>query len=427
MRRMELSVLLMALMLGSVVNAADWPGFLGVNRDAVSLDAKPVQPWGKEGPKVLWEGKVGPGFGGAAIAEGKVYLLDRILGEKDVLRCLDLKTGKELWKYAYDAPGRNSFNGSRSTPTVGKKHVYTVGGFGDVYCIDKTTHKMVWKMNVNKKYTKGKNNWGIAQSPLLYGSTLIVSSTHKSTPGLIALNKDTGVVVWESENFGGDDYSSPTIRTVQGVEGVMLITGRQLFFVNPKTGKTIWHFDGYSVKFAIPMPTVLSDGKHIYLTGGYSAGSVMITVEKQGSEYKISEKFRLEEGAQLHPAIEYNGYLYVNTNENAFLRKSGRDKRGLACLDPKTGKFKWKTGAKPNFHRGHVLRVKDRLVALDGELGNLHIVAASPDGYKELCKAKVLSDRSKKIWGPMAISDGLLVIRSQKEIKCVDLRSTATE
>lgn len=91
------SVLVLATVLVSASRVrAEWPQYLGPNRNAISPETGLARTWPKEGPKVLWTFPLGPGFGGPAVSGGKVYLLDRI----------DLVSGKEEWKLAYDAPGK---------------------------------------------------------------------------------------------------------------------------------------------------------------------------------------------------------------------------------------------------------------------------------------------------------------------------------
>ena len=66
---------------------------------------------------------MGKGFGGPVVTAGAVYLLDRDDKVGDTLRCLDLSTGKDLWQFAYDAPGTAMFPGSRSVPAVEGHHI----------------------------------------------------------------------------------------------------------------------------------------------------------------------------------------------------------------------------------------------------------------------------------------------------------------
>jgi outer membrane protein assembly factor BamB len=102
----------------SGAHAADWPQYLGPGRNSTSAEKGILRAWPTNGPAVLWTVPVGKGFGGPAIKDGNVYLLDRDEAVGDTLRCLDLANGKELWTFAYPAPGTAMFPGSRSVPTV---------------------------------------------------------------------------------------------------------------------------------------------------------------------------------------------------------------------------------------------------------------------------------------------------------------------
>ena len=133
--------------------AADWLQYLGPNRTGVSSEEGLARSWPKDGSEVLWTFPLGPGYGGAAVSQGKVYVLDRTRGRQDVLRCIDLTTGKEDWTFAYDAPGYISHPGSRSVPVVDGDRVFTCGPFGDVCCVDTHTHKAIWQRDVWRDYT----------------------------------------------------------------------------------------------------------------------------------------------------------------------------------------------------------------------------------------------------------------------------------
>ena len=99
--------------------AEDWPQYYGPRRDGTSTEKGLLRTWPKEGPKVLWTAPVGIGYGGPVVSGGKVYLLDRDDKVGDKLRCLDFATGKELWSFAYDAPGRFDHPGSRTHADCG--------------------------------------------------------------------------------------------------------------------------------------------------------------------------------------------------------------------------------------------------------------------------------------------------------------------
>ena len=86
--------------------AADWPWIYGPKGNSTSDQKGLLRTWPEAGPKVLWTAPMGAGFGGPAVSDGKVYLLDRDEEVGDKLRVFDLASGKELWTFAYDAPGQ---------------------------------------------------------------------------------------------------------------------------------------------------------------------------------------------------------------------------------------------------------------------------------------------------------------------------------
>jgi outer membrane protein assembly factor BamB len=417
MRILLIAFVGMALTVGGF--AGDWPQFQGPNRTGISQEKLP-NAFPADGPKVLWTKDLGRGFGGAAIEGDRCYLIDRADEKTDVIRCLELKTGKEIWKDSYSHAGRLPFEGSRATPTLGKGHLYIVGGFGHVTCLQKADGKRVWQKGFQKDYKGTPPKWGYSQSALLYKNTVIVAPMTESV-GMVALDQKTGEEVWKTKGIKGDAYSSPMLQTILGVEQLTFITKGQVTGINPDNGKILWVYDGYFNKIPIPFITPIGDGR-VFITGGYGAGSVMVKFSKAGGKFKISELFRLDgKGSQIHPAILHDGHLYANfnTNENMKGKKAVRD--GLVCLDL-NGKFKWQTHKKPDFDRGPLLLADGKILALDGATGTLRMAEATPNGYKELGSAKVLDGTGGKAWAPMALSDGLLIVRDQNQMKCLKLK-----
>ncbi len=87
---------------------ADWPQFLGPNRDAHSAEKGLATSWPKGGPPVVWEREVGAGYAGPVVADGKLILFQRVGGE-EVIECLQASTGKPVWKQAYRCGYRDSY------------------------------------------------------------------------------------------------------------------------------------------------------------------------------------------------------------------------------------------------------------------------------------------------------------------------------
>jgi outer membrane protein assembly factor BamB len=413
---------------------ADWPQYLGPNRNATSDEKGLLRSWPAEGPKVLWTLDLGPGYGGAAVSKGKVYLLDRITGKQDVLRCIDLDSGKELWSFAYRAAGSFSHKGSRSTPAIDGNYIYTCGSIGDVYCFDVRTHKPVWKKNVWKDHGGGKlPNWGICQNPLIHGDLLILASQTKEA-GIVAYDKTDGSVKWASAALPGKvSYVTPVVVKIGGRDQLVMITstsrkergGRSApagsdsdgmdgatFGMDIENGKILWTYKGWQCRIPINNVAAIGDGR-LFISGGYLAGSAMIKVEKSGGRYDVEELYTTQDfGTHVHTAVLYKGHLYGHCTTNS-------RKDGMACLTV-DGKLKWKTGQSPAFNKGGFILVDDLILSVDGRDGILNLIEPDPQSFKKLASVRLLSRGES--WGPLALADGRLLIRDQKQMKCIAVR-----
>jgi len=403
--------------------ASDWPQFQGPDRNGHSPETGLARTWPENGPKELWTVSVGPGYGGPAVRDGEVYFLDRVDEQQDILRCLDLNTGEEKWRYAYDAPGSTGHSGSRTTPTVDTDFVYTVGLMGDFLCVDRKSHQPVWRKNLLKDHGLEAPSWGVSQSPSLYKNWVIVAPQAPNA-FVAAYDRRTGAPVWGSPGLGGVGYSTPVIISLCGVDQAVMISGSEdrgggrVAGVSLEDGKILWSYDGWQCKIPIPYAFAVP-GDRLFITGGYKAGSVMLQIQRNNGAFEARELYRLDMntcGSQIHQPILYKDHLYVNSNSN-------EREDGMICLSLE-GKVMWRTKdikGLPTFERGNLLLADDMLIALDGKKGKLHLIDPMPEGYKERASAQVLS--GSKMWSPMALSQGKLLVRSQSEMKCLDLRN----
>lgn len=427
----------------------DWPQYRGPNHDNSSPEKNLMRSWPAGGPKVLWTVPLGDGYGSPAVRDGQVYVLDRVENARDVLRCLDLATGRELRRWAYDAAGKLAHDGSRSIPTVDEKYVFTIGSFGHIHCIDRQSHKPVWSRHLLKDFDGQMPRWGVAQSPMLHGSTLMIAPLSK-TVGVAALDKATGKEIWRSAPLGDLAYVSPRIATLCGVEQVLVVSATRMpreeatrpaasrprrpaappsgplvrrpadwvkrvinrvAGVAMADGRVLWTYDGWRCANPIPSPTPIGDDR-VFITGGYLGGSVMLKL-RAGERFAVEVQFMLPDyGAQIPIPLLHEGHLYLVCNGN-FRRN------GLVCVDL-DGNVKWKTALAPNLDRGHTLLADGLIYSMDGAKGILRLIEPSPEGYREISQVELLGGR--EIWAPMALVDGKLLIRDQTQMKCLDVR-----
>ena len=417
MKIIKTILLISILLTATQVFASDWPQYLGPDRNAVSSEKGLLRTWPAEGPKVLWTIPLGEGFGAAAIVEGKVYVYDRVEDNTNILRCLDLMTGKEEWTFSNEAPGSVSFDGTRSVPTIDGDKIYICGTFGNLFCVDRNTHKALWHKNIwidfgGTDYPK----WAIAQNPLIYKNMVIIASQTEQA-GVVAYDKENGNIIWKTPKLPGEvGYVSPAIVKISGEDHLTMITASSrdgstrgvVLGYNPKDGTLLWSYEGWQC--GIPIPNVTETGNNqLFVTGGYNAGSVLIQVDKNGDSYAVKEIMRSKEFiSHVHPAVLYKGYVYTQNSDN-----STQD--GFGCMDLKSN-IKWKTKRKPGFDKGGYILVDDMIISSDGEK-MLYLIEPTPEEFKVLAQAELLD--TKQSWGPLALSDGKLIIRDQKQMKCV--------
>lgn len=438
----------LSALLSFSASADDWPNFQGPDRLGISSETGLNLKWGDNQPPVLWEKELNEGFGGAAIVGDEVFLVDRDIGETDKLLSLSLKDGSENWSFSFDFPGKLSFHGSRGVPLVEDDAVYFISGFGQVFRINRETHKQDWMVPFREKYgvEEGTPKWGWAQSPVVVGDILIVPA-HGEKVGLVGLHKKTGEVKWETEGFG-NSHSNPAVLNLQGVEQVVYVAVNNIdgekvgttISVSPTDGKVLWKTDLYMNSIPIPFPTKVTE-EFVFLTGGYDCGSAMVKLKKNDDgPWDVEKVFDMVQGTQVHPPFVIDDHIYFLANENSNHKGEKRAKGGLMCMDF-DGKILWHTGDDPFMGRGNMILVDGHLIIQDGEVGFLRVVEPSPKGYKEVAFADafgkkaevdeliekqkdkgVIKLRDYKMWSPMALGHGRLIVRGQTMLKCLDLR-----
>jgi outer membrane protein assembly factor BamB len=424
-RRMAVVGLLAGALGGSLPAGADWPQFQGPDRNGHSPETGLLRSWPETGPRELWTVPLGSGYSSAAVMGGDVYVLDRENDETDILRCFSLADGKEQWTHSYAAPGDAARPGSRTPPTVDAKYVYSVGMMGHFLCIDRATHKPVWQKDLMAEFGAAVPQWGFSQSPLLY-KNLVIVAPQAPEAFAVAFDRETGALVWKSPGLGLPGYVSPLVTTLAGVEQLVVTSASDrdggakgcTTGLSLADGSVLWKYEGWQCFIPIAHATPLGDDK-LFITAGYDAGSAIIQIAKSGDALAATEVKKISAevcGSQIQQPVFVGGHLYIGNNSN-------ERELGLTCMTV-DGEVKWRTSddeTLPNFERGPFLAVDGLLIGLDGKDGTLHLIDPSPDGYKELTQAKVLVGR--ELWAPLALSDGKLLLRSHKLMKCLDLKN----
>jgi outer membrane protein assembly factor BamB len=234
-----LPVLTFALLSALPCPAADWPQFLGPQRDSTTTEKIPA--W-KEKPKELWKQPVGEAHSSPVVANGTVYAFYKLKDkEEEALAAFDAKTGEKKWEKAY---GRTKFTtpfgaGPQGTPAVDGDRVYTYGSTGLLTCWDAKTGERKWQTDTAKEFSPKKLMFGVATSPTVVGNHVIVMVGGKGS-GIVGFEKDTGKVAWQSTNDTAS-YASPIVIGDKSPE-VVFLTADNVRAVTASTGKEGWKF-----------------------------------------------------------------------------------------------------------------------------------------------------------------------------------------
>ena len=435
---------LAGMMMTAAVFGNDWPQFCGPTRNNISTETGLAKSWPKDGPEVLWTVDVSTGFAGPAVKDGVVYLMEND-GTKSSIHARALDSGKELWVCSFDDPGtlkNEKFPGARGTPTVTDDSLYAVTLLGTAVGIDLKTHQIKWKLNFVKDYDKKLDGWGVAQAPLLYGNLVILAPMTK-TGSMVAVDKDSGKEVWKVTGFFSDGFVSPQLFSIDDEDQILMVSAGSkpeqpsrrpkkeapeeetskepprptyVFAVSPKDGKVLWSYDGWFCSKPIPSP-VLVNRNTLFITGGYKAVSQMLEVKKNEGSYAMKELLKTEAAAvQIEQPVFVNDHLFVGGTVK-------KPSRGLVCMDL-NGKVKWDTNeiqGAPVYEHINMIAVDGMLIGLDGDTGTVNLIEATPTAFNLLASAKVLAEKGQT-WGPMALSDGKLLVRDHKVMKCLQLK-----
>jgi len=399
-----LSLCLIFFCLYNIAGAEDWPNWRGPNHNGISNEAEWITTWPENGPKVLWKASLGAGFASMAVSNGRVYAMGNI-NDNDILYCFEADTGKEIWKKSYPCPlfDKSHEGGPAATPTVDGDMVYTFDKNGDVLCLKTTTGEVLWHRNLTKELGLIHPRWYFSGSPFIVDNLVILNAGTSGT----ALNKADGSLVWKNGQ-GPPGYATAVPFVINNKKCVALLTAKELVGLNVITGEQIWRLSwvtSYDENIADP---IISDDT-VFVSSGFNRGCARLKM-KEGS---ITELWRNKNMSNhCSSSVLWKGYIY------GFDGQVGGGGK-LTCLDYKTGETRWSQGG---MGTGTLMIAGGNLVILS-ERGKLVIAPASPEGFKELASAQILTG---KCWTVPVLSNGRIYARNAAgDLVCIDVRPKA--
>jgi outer membrane protein assembly factor BamB len=413
----------MACILPDCSVADDWPQWGGPQRDLVWREEGIVDKFSTAGllPRV-WSVPVAEGYSGPAVADGRVFLTDRLIdGEFERLLCFDAETGKPLWKHQYFTRYTVSYPaGPRATPVVDGDRVYFIGTQGDMFCMQVDDGTILWQKNFPQNFGTELPIWGMASSPLVDGDKLITLVGGKDDGLVICFDKITGKEIWRSLNAMDAGYCPPMIYEFGGRRQLIIWHPTAIASLDPETGKVLWEIP-WAIKagLCIPMPRKIDD--RLFVTSFYE-GPRMLKVGADSAEVLWKGNGVNEEQTdKLHSIMS----TPVVTETNIFGVCSYGQLRGLKTS---SGERVWETldaTGRGRWWNAFIIPQGDRYF-LHNEQGDLIIANLSDAGYKEISRAKLIEptrpvQRRMTIWSHPAFAMKSVFARNDKELVRVDL------
>ncbi len=399
-----------------------WPTFRGANRSGVSQETGLLKEWPSGGPELVWKAAgAGRGYASVAVVGDKVFTLgDAPSTAKDkdeYIVAFDRSTGKQAWMCKTGSAwnsGQESWQSSRSTPTVDGDKVYVISPHGNLVCCSASDGKELWRKDLKKDFDgKKADGWGYSESVTIDGDHLLC------TPGgdkntMVALNKATGELIWSCRRPGdaGAGHASIVMSKIGETNVLVQTTGSGAMGVRASDGKLLWTFNYDKVTAAIPTPLVRDN--LVFIDVGYKHGGALL---KQIPDGKDGVKIETIYGLQLPLSNKHGGLVLVGDYVYGDTEDSGQP----FCASLLTGEVKWKS-------RGSG-KGSAAMFAAEGNLyihyadGKVVLAKASPDEYKEISSFKAPGSGERPSWSYPVIVDGKLYIREQDTLLCYNVKA----
>ena len=390
--------------------ADDWPQWRGPNRDDISQEKGLLQEWPENGPERLWLfSDAGIGYSGFSVVGDTLYTMGA-REDREFLIAVRVDDGREKWSTEIAPMLENGYgNGPRSTPTIDGDHAYVLSGTGTVACAKTADGGIVWTAETSKFGGK-RPGWGYCESVLIDGNKLVCTPGGKQG-AVVALDKATGELIWQSKDFtNGAQYSSIIIAEHNGKRQYIQLTHESVVGLDAENGEVLWTADWHGRTATVPTP-IFHDG-YVYISSGYGSGCKLVKLEADGKATDVYDDKTM---------VNHHGGV-VRVGDHLYGYSDGK---GWICQDFKSGEMLW--NEKGKLGKGCLTYADGRLYLLDERSGTVALIEASPEGYQEhgrFTLDPLSQQRSQRgrVWTHPVVSGGRLFLRDQELLFCFDIR-----
>lgn len=446
--------LFLACFLATAVFAhgADWPEFLGPNRDGTSPETGLLEKIPATGVPRLWSREVGTGYGAPSVRGGLLVLHHRI-GNEEIVEAMDAASGETRWKHPYASSFIDPFgynNGPRCTPLLTADRCYTFGAEGVLLCLELQTGRVVWRRDTQADFNIPEAFFGVGSSPILEGGLLIAMLGGQPNSGVVAFDAATGQTVWENvgekswtgvpmTGWPGErtvrwnpadpafqkqaSYCTPVAATIHGRRMILCCMRQGLTALDAKSGEALFSFWFRSRRDeSVNAMTPVVSGEHIFISSAYyKTGSVLLKVRPDARG--VEEVWRgLQMEMHWPQAILHEGHLFGFSGRN-------EPDASFRCVEWASGQMKWERseawqnsrGAPPDrFGRASLILADGKFIAL-GEAGLLGLFLPDAAEVREAGRWQI-PGAEFPCWAGPVLSEKRLYVRSEERLFCFDFQ-----
>ena len=425
----RLFLLLVFMMVSASVAGDEWPQWRGPNRDGVWSESGLISKFDSPKIQLRWRVPISSGYSGPTVANGLVYVSDRVVEPKETERvhCFKWQTGEQVWSHEYDCPygGVGYQAGPRASVIIDDGFAFSLGATGTLICFEAARGEIVWSRDLKTEYKIRMPKWGISASPVIENDLLIVQIGGQNAC-LVALDRKSGAERWRSQSDEAS-YSAPMVIDQAGKRVLVCWTGERILGLDANNGDLFWaqEFKWEKWPIGIADPVIY---RNRLLVSEVHKGSLLLGLSDVTFNIKKiwhRRKKDVGEDMALH-CLMSTPYI---VDEHIY----GADSEGiLRCLRLESGEQVWQDASAVPRNRWatiHMVRNADR-TWLFNERGELIIAKLTPKGFHEFSRAKLIDPTTDQLrrrdgvtWSHPAYAYGHVFARNDKELVCADLRA----